>query len=308
MKVLRVIAKCILVIIPFLLFSFFLFLIISLGVLQQRVESEKVLPPLATLSQTISYPVLTLTSVPLSAEGAIVFDADTKVIVFSKNPSVRFSPASTTKIMSATIGLQYFKPSDVLTVTGPLDPEGSGLGLVEGQKITFENILFGMMLPSANDAAQTLAENYPGGVDAFVTKMNEQAKSLQLYNTHFADPAGLDDDGNYTTVMDLARLAAFARENTLLKNIVRQKSAIIATADGKTVFALHNLNILLGQYGINGMKTGRTDGAGEVLVTSVTHENHNYIVVVMKSEDRFDDTLQLVTKVIPNVKYVTLTY
>ncbi len=253
------------------------------------------------------YPALTIPAqVHVSAGAVIVMEVNSGVIIYEKNPSLRLSPASTTKIMTTLTAMNYFQLTDVLTVRGPLDPEGSGLGLIKDQQLTFESLLYGMLLPSANDAAQTVAQNYPGGEDAFVAKMNANAKAWHLRNTHFADPAGLLDDEDYTTVTDMAHLAALAVQNPIITNIVKQKNAVITTVDRKNIYPLQNRNILLGLYGINGMKTGYTDGAKEVLVTSVTREDHKYIIVVMDSDDRFADTVKLVTTILPNITYLSM--
>lgn len=239
----------------------------------------------------------------LSAKAAIVLDADSQVILLSKNPDLRFSMASTTKIMTALTALDHYKPNDVLTVK-TYGVEGSGLGLIPGSQLTFKDLLYAMMLPSANDAAVAIADNYPGGKEAFVKKMNEKALLLHLTNTHFADPAGLNDDGNYTTVIDLSRLSSYAMKNKLFAEVVGTKEKVIYTTSYSMEYPLSNLNKLLGTKGVNGVKTGTTEGAGEVLVTSMTNNGHTYIIVVMNSKDRFADTTELVDFVNEKVQYV----
>ena len=245
------------------------------------------------------YPVLSIIRNPvLTAESAILVDDSSKVILYEKNPGLLISPASTTKIMTALIALNYFKLTDILIVQHPLiDPVV--MGFYKGQQVTFENLLYAMMLPSANDAALTIADNYPGGEPAFVAAMNEKAQRLHLNHTHFADPIGLLDDGDYTTVIDLSRLTSIAIQNPIFAQVVNTKYYTVKTVEGAS-FPVKNLNELLGTYGVNGVKTGYTAEAKQVLVTSIVRDGHTYISVVMGSDDRFVDTrllLPLLSKV-----------
>lgn len=254
------------------------------------------------------YPFVKTVDMPtLSAKAAIILDVDSQVIPFSKNPNLRFSMASTTKIMTALVGLEHFKQDAILTVkTGGV--EGAGLGLQIGEQFYFEDLLYAMLLPSANDAAQAIADNYPGGAETFVKKMNEKAESLYLYNTHFSDPTGLDDDGDYTTVVDMAHLAAYAIQNKTFAKITGTKEKYITNLAYSRQYPLYNLNKLLGVNGVTGIKTGTTEGAGEVLVTSTVENGHTYIVVVMNSQDRFTDTATLLSFIEDNVQYVIPTF
>ena len=250
------------------------------------------------------YPFVEALALPeVTANAAIIVDADSQVILFSKNPQLRFSMASTTKIMTALTGMDYYKPDDQLTIKS-VGVEGSGLGLVQGDQFSFENLLYAMMLPSANDAAQAVADNYPGGSDAFVQKMNEKAVALNLTKTHFSDASGLDDDGDYTTVVDLARLASHAITNSSFVEITSTKYKLISNRSLTRQYPVNNLNRLLGTEGVTGIKTGTTEGAGEVLVTSTVKNGHTYIIVVMQSKNRFSDTNILMNFIEENVEYV----
>ena len=141
----------------------------------------------------------------LSAKAAIVMDADSKKVMYEKNRELRFSPASTVKIMTALVALERYSLSDLLTVqTESTIP--STMVLVEVEVISFESLLYGLLLNSGNDAALALAENYPSGTTAFVARMNGKAKKLSLTDTFFSDVSGLDDNGNFTTATDLAQL------------------------------------------------------------------------------------------------------
>lgn len=252
------------------------------------------------------YPVFTssITS-DISAKAIVIMDNDSKVLLFSKNPNLLFSMASTTKIMTALVALDYYKMNDILTIKTK-DLEGVNVGFKTGEKLFFEDILYAMLLPSGNDAALSLAQNYPGGEDAFVEKMNEKSKLLHLVNTNFADAIGLEDSKDYTTPFDLARLASSALENETFTKIVATKTMEISDVTGEKKYLLKNLNKLLGISGVNGIKTGYTDEAGQVLVTSKKEQNHTIVIVVMDSQDRFSDTVKLLRLVSENVNYLSI--
>jgi len=239
---------------------------------------------------------------PITAEAAMIMDRDSKTILYQKNAHLRFSMASTAKIMTGLVALDHFKPDDILT-TFKSRVEGVNVGIEIGDRLYFKDALYAMLLPSGNDIAYLIAQNFPGGEDAFVRAMNEKAESLHLKNTHYIDPAGLNDDGNYTTASELSQLAAYASRNQTLADITATKSKIIQTVDGTKIFTLTNLNQLLGQYGVIGMKTGHTEGAGDVLITSAVASGHTYIIVVMRSQNRFSDTEMLLSSLLSGVNY-----
>jgi len=241
----------------------------------------------------------------ITAKAVVIMDNESKTVLFSKNPNLVFSMASTTKIMTALVGLEYYKINDVLTIKTER-VEGVNVGFKMGEKLNFVDILYAMLLPSGNDAALALAQNYRGGEEEFVKKMNEKAKSLHLINTNFADPIGLEDSRDYTTPLDLARLASIALENKILANIVRTKTLQITDRTGKNKYLLENLNKLLGVSGVNGIKTGYTTEAGQVLVTSKEEGGHTIIIVVMDSRDRFSDTVKLLNLISGNINYLSI--
>lgn len=259
-----------------------------------------------------SAPTLNLTSYPyipenitpqITAESALIFDDSAKVILYEKKPLLRFSMASTTKIMTALVALEYFKKTDILTAQKSYR-EGAVVGFLPGEQLLFEDMLYALLLPSANDAAFIIAENYPGGLENFVARMNKKAAELKLFYTHYSDPSGLDDDGNYTTIGDLSKLASHALKNEEFTKIMATKKKVIISVNLKNTYTLLNLNRLLGENGVIGMKTGYTQGAGEVLVTTKIEKGHTFIIVVLKSEDRFRDTEILMRYINDNVKFV----
>jgi len=241
----------------------------------------------------------------ITAKAVVIMDKDSKVVLFSKNPNLLFSMASTTKIMTALVSLDYYKMDDVLIVKTERI-EGVNVGFGIGEKLFFKDILYAMLLPSGNDAALTLAQNYPGGENAFIKKMNEKAKLLHLTHTNFADSIGLEDSRDYTTPLDLSRLASIALENEVFAKIVATKTWEITDITGENKYLLKNLNKLLGIQGVNGVKTGYTTEAGQVLVTSKKEGDRTLIVVVMDSADRFLDTSKLLYEMSENINYLSI--
>lgn len=291
---------------PTVLFIVLVFLFIFNKDLQRQIASNKTwVNPFSSFSLS-SYPELKKPIAPkLSAQAAVILEDESKVVLFVKNEKLRFSMASTVKIMTALVALDYYKMDDVLTV---FDSNISGVrvGFQRGEKIRFEDLLYAMLLPSGNDAALTIAQNYPGEAQAFVKKMNEKAKDLHLLGTHFSDPAGLQDDGDYTTALDLARLASAAMKNEKFSQIVSTKYKTITTIDGSRSFELRNLNKLLGTNGVSGIKTGFTDEAGGVLATATWQNGKKIIIVVMKSQDRFQDTEELLSSIEGNLTFLSI--
>ena len=286
---------------PVILFLVLLIIVLLESIVRQNIQRDD-LRAYTSLLPVHPYPMLTQVYEPaISAESALIMDNDSKGILYQKNPTFRFSMASTTKIMTALTILDTYSPDEVFTVkrTGV---EGTVLGLQIGEQLTLESLLYAMLLPSSNDAAFAIADNYPGGEEAFIKKMNQKAQQFYLKDTHYGDPAGLNDDEDYTTVFDLAQLTSQALKQPLLVKIVATKEKTISNLSGKE-YQLTNLNQLLGVNGVTGFKTGQTTGAGGVLVSTASKNNHTVIIVVMKSLDRFLDTQTLLQLVDNNVTY-----
>jgi len=250
------------------------------------------------------YPQLTQSEEPyLTAQTAIIFNVDSGVAMYKKNPQFNFSMASTTKVMTALVAVDYFKANDTLTVHRST-VEGTVLRFYPGEQFYFDDLLYAMFLPSANDAAYTVADNYPGGKDAFVNAMNAKAKALGLLHTQYTDPAGLEDDGDFTNVIDLSHLAAQLLKNPTLSRVVATKYKFISSVDGVNGYQLENLNKLLGDDGVVGIKTGTTEGAGQVLITAKKDAGHTYVIVVMKSTDRYADTQRLLRLIDTDLQFI----
>lgn len=240
----------------------------------------------------------------ISANAAEVLDNDSQVVLFSKNPTAIFSMASTTKIMTALVALDYYKDSDILTIKSANIPPAI-VGFSLGERVYFKDMLYGMMLASGNDAAVAIAQNYMGGESAFINAMNNKALSLGLYNTRFSDSSGLNER-NVTTASDLARLSSYAMKNSYFAKVVGTKQYMVPDVSGKVHHPVTNLNKLLGIDGVNGIKTGYTEEAGEVLATSRIMNGHDVIVVVMKSDNRFLDTQNILSFINKNINYLQI--
>lgn len=230
----------------------------------------------------------------LTAQSVIVIDVDSFVVLYKKNPTLKLAPASTTKIMTAIIALENYKLTNKMTVKN-IDPTGAQMGLKIGQKTTIENLLYGLLLPSGNDAAFVLADNFEGGERKFVEAMNTKAKELNMTNTNFTNPTGLEDENHFATSLDLARLSAYALKNPVFAKIVSTPEITLVDNDQKTQKKLKNLNQLLGNVlGATGIKTGWTEDAGECLIASAKRNGHTIITVVLRSNDRFGESEKLI--------------
>ena len=240
----------------------------------------------------------------ISAIGAYVIDLDTATPIFEKNSQRSFLPASTVKIITALTAVDYFKPDDILTVKKVIS-EGQVIGLFRGEKLTFENLIYGLLIHSGNDAAYVIADNYPGGQKAFVEKMNQKAVELKMTKSQFKNPAGLDDFGQHTTPFDLSLAGRKLLKTPLLAKTVAIKSITISDVNFEHFHQLSNVNRLLGEVvGLGGIKTGYTEDAGENLVSFYKKNGHQFIIVILKSDDRFTDTINVVNWIDGNVKYI----
>jgi serine-type D-Ala-D-Ala carboxypeptidase (penicillin-binding protein 5/6) len=239
----------------------------------------------------------------ISAKSVLVLDFDSEQFLYQKNADIRVPPASTTKIMTALVSSEYFKPGDILTVPQEALVGGSSMGVVAGERLSFRSLLYGMMLNSGNDAAFTIAANYPGGLPAFVEMMNQKAVELGLTNTHFQNPAGFDDINHFTSAQDMAKIARLAALDSQLARVVSTKQTEVISWDKSNQHDLKNLNKLLFEEGVIGIKTGYTDKAGENLVGLVDRGNRKVLTVLLNSDDRFGETKALIDWVYQNFRW-----
>ncbi len=259
-------------------------------------KTQLTLPPVALMPQNLNlYPVP-----ELSAEAIVVSDIASGVVLYEKNPKERLFPASLTKIMTALVALDQYKLDDIVVIK-EITSEGQVMGLYIGESITVENLLYGILVHSANDAAQALAAHHPQGVKAFVEEMNQKAAAIHLTGTHFTNPSGLDDSNHYSTARDIEILSRFASQNTIITKLVGVPSITVSDVTFTTFHHLKNVNELLGKLpGVSGFKTGFTTNAGQSLVTTAIRNNNKVLIVLLKSTDRFKETELLINWVFDN--------
>lgn len=230
----------------------------------------------------------------VGSESVFAMDIDSEVVLLAKNENVSMLPASTVKMMTALVAEETYASDLPLEVKNPM-VIGQKMGLKTGEKIVVNNLLDGLLIYSANDAAEVLAQNYSAGRGAFVELMNKKATDLGLINTRFTNPSGVDENGQYTTAHDIAYLGLSLIKNSTISNIVSTKQKTVASADGLIQHRLVSTNKLLGEVpGVLGIKTGWTEYARENLVTYVTRDNHRIIIAVLGSSDRFGETKRII--------------
>ena len=241
----------------------------------------------------------TITSEPqINSRAAIILEKSTGTVLFGKNENEQCKMASTTKIMTCIVVLENVPDLyEVVTVSKKAAGiGGSRLGLTANAQITVNDLLYGLMLCSGNDAAIALAEFVAGSVEDFSILMNNKASELGLTNTHFVTPHGLDNDEHYTTAYELALLTNYALKNETFCKIVSTHSySVIINNYTKT---LHNTNELLGYLdGIYGVKTGFTNGANRCLVSACKRGNMDIICIVLGADTkkfRTQDSIKLI--------------
>lgn len=229
------------------------------------------------------------------AAGAVeALDLESGKTLFTKNAGVPMLPASTTKIATAMVALENYSLDDVLKVPA-MRVSGKTMGLKIGEEMTVGNLLKGLLIFSANDSAEVLAQDFPGGREGFVEKMNKLASNLGLENTHFSNPTGFDEYLHFSTASDLVKLSVWALKNDFFAEVVSTKEAEVASTDGRVAHKLTNINKLLGRVpGVLGVKTGWTENSGESLVTLVERDGHRVVIAMLGSEDRFGETEKLI--------------
>ena len=228
----------------------------------------------------------------LGAEGAILIDTKDKTVLFEKNADKKLYPASTTKIMTALVALETLEEigagqdSRVTVPDEAAGLEGSSVYLKAGQQVTMEELLYGMMLQSGNDAAAAVAICCGGDMETFVEKMNDKAAALGCGSTHFTNPSGLHDEEHYTTARDLAIIGAAAMEREDFRRIVSAES----WQSQDTGRSYVNKNKTLFQYdGGNGIKIGYTKDSGRTLAASAERDGKVLIAVVLNDHNWFED-------------------
>ena len=232
----------------------------------------------------------------IPARAWLLIDADDRTRLAAHDPDTSRAMASTTKLMTAYVALRQL-PLDRMITAPPYHPipGESLLGLDPGESMSVRDLLYGLLLPSGNDAAVTLADGAAGSTEEFVDEMNRAARRLGLDETSYANPIGLDEPGNYSSPRDLADLALTLRRDQLFRRIVNTTRITLRTGEHPRTIENHN-DLVISHPWINGVKTGYTPDAGNVLVASGTRKGVTLLSVVMGAPSipvRDSDTLAL---------------
>lgn len=246
----------------------------------------------------------------INARHAVILDRASGTVLYSKNENEKCKMASTTKIMTCIVTLEHINNlQETVTVSKKAaGTGGSRLGLSTNDTISVENLLYGLMLVSGNDAAVCLAEYVGGSIEGFANLMNQKAIELGLSSTNFVSPHGLDHNDHYTTAYELAKLANYALQNKEFSKIVNTLNYTVTI--NNTFKLLHNTNELLGYInGIYGIKTGFTNGANRCLVTACKRDNLDIICVVLgcdTKKNRTQDSIHLINYAFQNFTTINI--
>ncbi len=235
---------------------------------------------------------------PVSTKSSVILDYNTGELLFAQNEHAKLPPASITKVLTATVVLENMKTDKLCTISQEAaDTEPYKIVMRAGEQISVEDLLYGMMMLSANDASVALAECYDGGKQAFIDKMNERVKLLGLENSHFVTPNGLDDPDHYSSAFDMATITAYAirTQPTFLEYMGRKEDYSVAATDHNDPHYFYSLSTLLKTYeGMDGAKTGFTYEAGNTYIGTAEREGRRVIVVYFgANSSTYDATLLL---------------
>lgn len=214
-------------------------------------------------------------------------------VLLEKNATRRLPPASLTKIMTAMVALKSGSLEQVVTIDPRALVNRSSLGFHSGERFFLRDVLTAMLVNSANDACEAVALHVAETEPKFVAKMNEQARALNLKDTHFANPCGFDAPGHYSTAVDLAKLTDHALHVPAFSMMVRTVTRTITTVDGKRQVSLHSTNELLLDPDVTGVKTGYTSKAGRCLIASMFKEGHRLLLVGLNVDDQWEQANHL---------------
>ena len=275
-----------------IIFVFLLFTILAINTMSYaNIDDDEIIDINEIKKETIETVAKTTEKPKLKARVGLIFDRNSKTILYEKNGLKQVPMASTTKIMTAIVVLENSNLNDIITISKKAaGTGGSRLGLKINDKITVHDLLYGLMLKSGNDAAVALAEHVGGGIEGFADMMNKKASEMGLVNSHFVTPHGLDQDKHYTTAYELACMADYALNIPKFKEIVNSKSYNITINARSSLIG--NTNELLGSLnGVYGVKTGFTNGAGRCLVTACKRYDLDIITVVLGADTKKIRTL-----------------
>lgn len=246
----------------------------------------------------------------ISATSAAVIDVETGQVLYNKNMNLRRPPASLTKILTAIIAIEEGNLKDIVTVSRrAVYQEGSSIYLQQGEKISLEELLYGVMLESGNDASIAVAEHISGSVEEFASLMNKRAREMGVKYSNFLNPNGLPQSGHYSSAYDLAMIMSYALKNETFARITATKSKTISSGNnwGRS---LTNHNELLWSYpGVSGGKTGYTRAAGPCLQASARRNGREVVAVVLNSvskKSKYEEIRRLLDYGLNNFKKINI--
>lgn len=234
----------------------------------------------------------------LSAKSAILVDQETNEIIYQKDSNQQLPPASITKVLTLALALEQFKPQDLITISQTASEQISNkINMKPGEKIKTDDLLYGLMMISANDAAWALADAFPGGFSKFMKKMNEKVELLGLKNTHFKNPAGLDDEGHFSSAFDIATMTRYnlIKHPQFLQYAGKTKEhSVYMTEHNEPHWWFGHLSAMLKRYpGMIAAKTGYTDEALSTYVGVAERNGRRLVVVILGSKDANNDVTGL---------------
>ena len=235
----------------------------------------------------------------VTAEAVVIWDDQAGQVLYDKNPHKRFAPASITKIMTAVVAIERGDLDEVVSVetdAGELArrTDSTTMGLYPGERVSLRNLLYGLMLPSGNDAAIEIARHIGGSEAAFVALMNTKAEQLGMVDSHYMNPHGLDDGQHYTTAHDMTLLGRYAMQNATFAEIAGTRARIFYGYDGRKLYQLGNLDRLIGREGYDGIKIGFTENALSTYVATVQRNGRRLYLTLLRSQDRVREAQRLV--------------
>jgi D-alanyl-D-alanine carboxypeptidase (penicillin-binding protein 5/6) len=237
--------------------------------------------------------ILPVSALSVSADSAIVIEANSGRVIYEKDADTRRPMASTTKIMTAIVALEACDMSQTVSISGEaVGIEGSSVYLKTGDKLSLGDLVWALMLESANDAAAAIAIEVAGSIEAFAEMMNEKAAELGLTDSHFTNPHGLDNKDHYTTARDLARLASYALKNPRFREIVSTYRHSISFGN-ETRYLLNHNKMLKLYDGAVGVKTGYTKRSGRCLVSAAERNGVTLVAVTLNAPDDWRDHCEM---------------
>lgn len=243
----------------------------------------------------------------IKSESAIIMDAKTGMVLYDFNAHTPRYPASTTKILTALLLIENCDPNEYISAPHECETiEGSSLYLKPTEHVKAEDMLYALMLRSANDAAYAIACHISGSTEEFAKLMNERAKQIGCKNSHFTNPHGLPDENHISTAYDLALIAREAMNYSLFAEVARTKSKVINRSLNTLDVYLRNKNRFLLEENAEGIKTGYTKSAGHCFVGAKVHNDWRLITVVLNSQDWLADTTELFNWAFENFEIVNV--